>query len=162
MADPFEEENKLMELSSLDNFPEIPNNSNIFKSSILPYSELKKKHWKNVELEEKKKHENIITHNESSLFHSENQITEDLELNFNFNLEDSITSSQEDNDKYYDSFDNPMDLEKSNFQNSYDFINIEIEEDYFRSSLSLRNDIIKNKLPQLCLYRYSSSKYKKI
>ena len=33
-----------------------------------------------------------------------------------------------------------------------DFINIEIEEDYFKSSMSLRNDFIKANLPQSYVY----------
>ena len=153
MVDPFEEENKLMEISGLDAFPSIPNTSNIFKSNLRPYSDLKKKHWKAIEQENKYQNENIITHNESSLFHSEiNNPKLDLDLNFNFNLEDSNNSSPEDSERFYDSFDNPEDLAKSNFSNNYDFINIDIEEDYFRSSLSIRKDIIKHNLPQSYVY----------
>ena len=148
-ADPFEEENKLMEISGLDSFPEIPKTSNIFDSFSETYLEKKKKHWKRIEREEKIKNENIITHNEGSLFHSETN--PDLELNFNFNLEDSSQDESQD-EMYYDSFDNTRDLEESNLDYSQNFINIDIEEDYFKSSMSLRRDIMKYNLPQSYVY----------
>ena len=93
---------------------------------------------------------NIITHNESSLFHSETH--PDLELNFNFNLEDSFSEEYSKDELYYDSFDNPEDLENSNLNYTQDFINIDIEEDYFKSSMSLRRDIVKYNLPQSYVY----------
>ena len=149
-ADPFEEENKLLEISGLNSFPQIPQTQNIFDSINISYAQEKKKVLKRIEREEEIKNDNIITHNESSLFHSETH--PDLELNFNFNLEDSFSEEYSKDELYYDSFDNPEDLENSNLNYTQDFINIDIEEDYFKSSMSLRRDIVKYNLPQSYVY----------
>lgn len=150
-CDPFEEENKLMEISGLQSFPEIPQKSNIFDSQLSLYSEQKKKNFKKLEKNEKIENNNIITFNERSLFHSGD--TPESNINFNFHLEDSeLTSSNEEEDNFYESFENPEDIQDSYYNSHTDFININIEEDYFKSSMSIRNDLIKQKLPNSYVY----------
>ncbi len=149
-CDPFEEENKLMEISGLGNFPSIPQKSNIFDSQLSLYCDTKKKNMLRLEREEKNLQQNIITFNENSLFHSENS-----EIGFNFHLQDDSLDSELDEDSqdnFYESYENPKEIEKSYLNSEYDFIRLEIEEDYFKSSMSLRNDFIKNNLPGSYVY----------
>ena len=151
-CDPFEEENKLMEISGLNNFPTIPDKPiSVFDSDLSldlssnSYIKDKVKKNKKLELNNSLENNNIITSNEKSLFHSHNS---DINLNFNFHLEEDNESDSE-NDTFYDSFETQEEYELSL---ANDFINIEIEEDYFKSSISLRNDFIKANLPQSYVY----------
>ena len=148
-CDPFEEENKLMEISTLETFPTIPIKPiSIFDSELalnLPsYSEKKKKQLLNLAKMDEQENNNIVTFNEQSLFHS----NKDLSMNFNFHLEDSVSSDEEN---FYESFENPEDMVVGQIENT-SFINIDMENDYFKSSMSIRNDFIRNNLPNSYVY----------
>lgn len=189
-SDPFEEENKLLEISGLDSFPSIPNTplSNRFNINNKLYSEVKKE----------KSNNNLITSNENSLFfnsqspnyrnklnnilaseedksrridnlnikdnyknekiiNSDNDI--DLSLNFNFNLESSQSTNISDfsenvnpyntgeyDEVFFDSYQSPVEMFQSSLINEDDFVKIKLEDDYFKSSLSLKNDLITNRV----------------
>lgn len=161
-ADPLEQENKMMEISQLSILPTVPTQDSIFDSlnmnqslpislpklqgSILNYSQ----------------NSQMVTSNANSNFHSDTNLVG--EINFNFNLdipEDELeedknlmNSSIEDTDKFYDSFENPSQIEhyRMKLDHSQDFIKVEIEENYFKSSLSLRQNIIRNELPTSYVY----------
>ena len=135
-CDPFEEENKLMEISNLNNFPLIPNKKNRFINNSINNND------PNINMEINKSINNsygslnslnsnllspnnnskIITSNLDSSFYNKNEDF-DLNLEFNFNLNNSSIVNIEDS-------------------NTNDFLNLNIEEDYFRSSLNINNDLL--------------------
>ena len=127
--DPFEEENKLMELSSIDVFPTIPN--------------------KKVEF-----NENFITSNSRSSFYTKikkdskllksNDSEYDLNLQFNFDLQNSNEDSDDEN--YYDTSENFSEIQSGQYSYNDDFIKLDIDDDYFKSSLSLKNDLIDSQI----------------
>ena len=112
-TDPLKDENKLMEISNLDNFPIIPSVKNEFFSN----SFFDKK-------------DNFITSNNKSSFYLKDSDI-DINLDFNFNLKDnslndnslndnSLNDNYSDDDVYYDSveYHNETELsicEKNNF-----------------------------------------------
>ena len=179
-SDPFEEENKLLEISGLESFPSIPNTSfkNRFHINNKLYSDTKKEINFN----------NLITSNENSLFfnspspnkhkinntsldtknyiknnnkidrfNSDNDI--DMSLDFNFNLESSQSTNISDfsenvnpyntgeyDEVFFDSYQSPVEMFQSSLINEDDFVKIKLEDDYFKSSLSLKNDLITNRV----------------
>ena len=158
-VDTLEKENKLLEISQMSELPSIPPAASIFDSMSInepgrKYSELKNID-SNLSLIAKNTNNTIVTSNTKSSFHSDvNMIGE---INFNFNLEHSesaedIDSSDEEEEHYYDSFENPSQIERLHMIKSQDFIKVEIEENYFKSSLSLRQNIIRNELPTSYVY----------
>jgi hypothetical protein len=143
----------------MSELPSIPAPASIFDSMSIhepgkKYSELKNID-SNLSLIAKNTNNTIVTSNTKSSFHSDvNMIGE---INFNFNLEHSesaedIDSSDEEEEHYYDSFENPSQIERLQMIKSQDFIKVEIEENYFKSSLSLRQNIIRNELPTSYVY----------
>ena len=98
---------------------------------------------------------NFVTSNTQSSFHQDTNLVG--EINFNFNLDQSESTedtgfSSEEDDDFYDSCQNPDELEQLRIQESQDFVKVDIEEDYFKSSLSLRHNIIRNELPKSYVY----------
>ena len=164
-ADPLERENKMMEISQLSILPSAPPQDTIFDSlnlnDTLPMSLPKL----NGSLLNHNESSQMVTSNASSNFHSDTNLVG--EINFNFDLDirededeeedeedNNLTSSMEDTDTFYDSFENPSQIEnyRMKMENSHDFIKVEIEENYFKSSLSLRQNIIRNELPTSYVY----------
>lgn len=150
-CDPFEEENKLMEISGLEAFPSIPKKNNLFDSNGIHNSYYKYDNYKNYDNFNSK----MITSNENSPFHNKNT-EEDLSLEFNFNLkeddeenEDSLNSS---NELYYDSYEEPRSYQDRTEKIDSSFIKLDIEDDYFKSSFSLKNNMIMNDLPTSYVY----------
>lgn len=134
--DPFEEENKLMEISSLETFPSIP----------IP----KRKR----ELNE---YNNIITSNSSSSFYNRDNLINksleknseyDLNLQFNFNLTNSneYSDNNSDNEMYYDTSEHFSELNSGQYSYNDDFVKLDMSEDYFKSSLSLKNDLVESQI----------------
>lgn len=165
-SDPFEEENKLMEISGLESFPSIPSSTIKDRFNKL-YSDCKKKRISGES--------NLITSNETSLFYNSptnkyykkddnNKLEEtekdiDLSLNFNFHLESSQSTNHSDfsenvnpyntgeyDEVFFDSYQTPRDLFQSSLINDDDFVKVKLEDDYFKSSLSLKNDLISNRV----------------
>lgn len=92
-SDPLKDENKLMEISNLENFPVIPSvKNNFFSNSFFD-----------------KKNNFITSNNNSSFYSKDSDIDIDLEFNFNLNnnnLSDSINANHSsDEDVYYDSME---------------------------------------------------------
>ena len=192
-SDPFEEENKLMEISTLDSFPSI--HTSTFNDKFnRKYSDIKKERISGES--------NLITSNENSLFYNSpnykyygrddkcnkyddnchkyddkcykyddknskkdnNKLEEpdkdiDLSLNFNFHLESSQSTNHSDfsenvnpyntgeyDEVFFDSYETPRDMFQSSLINEDDFVKIKLEDDYFKSSLSLKNDLISNRV----------------
>ena len=117
-CDPFEEENKLMEISNLNNFPLIPKKKNNFINSI--NVEINKS-YESLNSLSPNNNSKIITSNLDSSFYNKNEDF-DLNLEFNFNLNNSSIFTIDES-------------------NTTDFLNLNIEEDYFRSSLNINNDL---------------------
>ena len=178
-SDPFEEENKLMEISGLDSFPSI--STSTFKDRFNRLnSDIKKERISGES--------NLITSNETSLFYNsptnkfvrkgdkcyikdiefdkktDNKLEEtdkdiDLSLNFNFHLESSQSTNLSEfsenvnpyntgeyDEVFFDSYETPRDMFQSSLINEDDFVKIKLEDDYFKSSLSLKNDLISNRV----------------
>ena len=181
--DPFEEENKLMEISNLNNFPLIPNKINKFNNNYnikkiknninlkrtiekstnninnsnnlylnyknnLSSSDIFDKNLfksdiqiSNVDIDSKlgnkeigklsncSNENNIITSNIDSTFYENEKQNEDndydLNLEFNFNLNNSSEVIESNNSNYF---------------------NLQIEEDYFRTSIKNNNSLLNNSL----------------
>jgi serine/threonine protein kinase len=173
-ADPLECENKLLEISNLSTLPNLEKSESVFDSLVIN-SEIEKTNSnlnnQNLNLSIHPNTENfntlaqtkIVTGNTQSSFHSETDIIGEINFNFNLDQSDSIDgnnmSSDEDdenfeNDRYYDSFENPSQMRDSSFPNHTedDFIKVDIENNYFKSSLSLRQNIIRRELPSSYVY----------
>ena len=158
ISDPFEHENRLMEISGLSVLPSVNNsvNHNSIFDSLNISSQIEENVIRNVK--RKKDNSHIVTSNTNSDFHADTNLVG--EINFNFNLEDEEDSTSSDEDVFYDSFDHPSQIsnylnnETNNLeiQSSQGFIKVEIEDNYFKSSLSLRQNIIKNNLPRSYVY----------
>lgn len=127
--DPFEEENKLMELSSIDSFPSIPKKKIEFNSNIITSNSKSSFYLKN------KRESKLLKSNDSEY---------DLNLQFNFNLDNSNQDS--DDEDYYDTSENFSELQSGQYSYNDDFIKIDIDNDYFKSSLSLKNDLIESQI----------------
>lgn len=127
--DPFEEENKLMELSSIDSFPSIPKKKIEFNSNIITSNSKSSFYLRN------KRESKLLKSNDSEY---------DLNLQFNFNLDNSNQDSDEED--YYDTSENFSELQSGQYSYNDDFIKIDIDNDYFKSSLSLKNDLIESQI----------------
>ena len=170
-ADPLERENNLMNISNMSNLPNLEKEnkpSTIFDSLNLKSTNTKEKHdstsqnigtssgYNSSILSVSKQRSNFVTSNTQSSFHQDTNLVG--EINFNFNLdqsestEDTGFSSEEEDDDFYDSCQNPYELEQLRIQESENFVKVDIEEDYFKSSLSLRHNIIRNELPKSYVY----------
>ena len=176
-ANPLERENNLMEISNMSNLPNLelePKPSNIFDSLNLqpPISKSPSKYDSTLQnqdshhignssgynssiLGNSKHSPSFVTSNTQSSFHNDTNLVG--EINFNFNLDNSESTedtgfSSDDDDAFFDSCQNPYELEQLRIQESQDFVKVDIEEDYFKSSLSLRHNIIRNELPRSYVY----------
>ena len=47
---------------------------------------------------------------------------------------------------FFDSYQSPVEMFQSSLINEDDFVKIKLEDDYFKSSLSLKNDLITNRV----------------
>lgn len=175
-ADPLERENNLMAISNLSSLPDLgsnPKSSTIFDSLTLdpPKSKIKKHSKSNLREDLDKignssgynssilgtstQVSNFVTSNTQSSFHQDTNLVG--EINFNFNLEHSESTeetgfSSDEEESFFESCENPQQLEQLRQQESQDFVKVDIEEDYFKSSLSLRQNIIRNELPRSYVY----------
>ena len=110
------EENKLLEFDSLSNIPKIPIKDNFFLEN---------------------NNSSLISLN--SLQSSDNNLF-DNELKFNFDIDDNPEKEDSDseNEIFYDSCE---EIINNRFLMSENFMKIDIREDYFKSTMSLENNI---------------------
>ena len=180
-TDPLEKENNLLEISNLDELPDLgsnPQSSTIFDSlSLHPDPKVVKNNnsfipdnTTNIQVNNKIENSSgynssilsnslqkssFVTSNTQSSFHQDTNLVG--EINFNFNLEHSESNddtgfSSDEEDTFFESCEHPHQLEQLRIQESQDFVKVDIEEDYFKSSLSLRHNIIRNELPKSYVY----------
>ena len=141
--DPFEEENKLMEISSLESFPSVPQRktNNEYNSVFITSNSHSSfySRYKNRKMESKSNNLSIVPSKDSEY---------DMNLQFNFNLNNSIDESNNssDNELYYDTSENFSELNSGHYSYNDDFVNLDLNEDYFKSSLSIKNDLMESEI----------------